>query len=272
MVPHEPWQEKPIPIAPGIWPKVLALVKQKLGNGTYEWLQSSYRGRIFPVLKKDGSPRLVHDMQRLNSVTIRDSTLPPNIEDVVESLAGRACYTLFDIFVGYDNRMLAPESRDLTSFLVPGFSLLCLTSLPMGTTNAMAEFQACMTFILQAEIPDLVAVFVDDCAVKGPKTHYELGDSYEVLDANPGIRRFIWEHAQDVHRVLHRIGHAGATVSAPKLQLAISECHLLGSVCMYDGRVPDESKVSKICNWPECQTISDVRAFLGTCGVIRAWI
>ncbi|KAJ1302329.1 hypothetical protein OPQ81_001144 [Rhizoctonia solani] len=88
-VPHEPWQEKPIPIAPGIWPKVLALVKQKLGNGTYKWSQSSYRGRIFPVLKKDGSPRLVHDMQRLNTVTIHDSTLPPNIEDVVESLRAR---------------------------------------------------------------------------------------------------------------------------------------------------------------------------------------
>ncbi|KAJ1302328.1 hypothetical protein OPQ81_001143 [Rhizoctonia solani] len=98
----------------------------------------------------------------------------------------------------------------------------------MGATNAMAEFQACMTFILQAEIPDLVTVFVDDCAVKGPKTHYELGDSYEVLDANPGIRRFIWEHAQDVHRVLHRIRHAGATVSAPKLQLAVSECTCSG--------------------------------------------
>ncbi|KAJ1299673.1 hypothetical protein OPQ81_011065 [Rhizoctonia solani] len=186
-VPHEPWQEKPIPIAPGIWPKVLELVKQKVKNRTYEWSQSSYRGQIFPMLKKDRSPWIIHNMQKLNGVTIRDSMLPPNIEDVVEGFAGHACYTIFDIFVGYDNQTLALESHDMTLFLVPGFGLLCLTSLPMGATNAMAKFQACMTFILQEEIPGVAGVFVDDVLIKGAKTWYEQGDGFEVLPENPGI-------------------------------------------------------------------------------------
>lgn len=271
-IPHVPWQDKPIPIPPRIWPKVLGLVKSKLQNGTYKWSQSSYRGRMFPVLKKDGSPRLVHDMQKLNAVTIRDSTLPPNIEDIVESFAGRSCFTVFNIFVGYDNRTLALESRDLTSFLVPGFDLLRLTSLPMGATNAMAEFQACMTFILQDKIPGVASVFVDDCGIKGPPTRYETDGSFKTLAENPGIRHFIWEHTLDVNRVLHRIGHSGATVSAPKLQLAVSEVHLLGSICTYKGRLPDQSKVSKILNWPECANPAEVHGFLGTCGVVRAWI
>jgi hypothetical protein len=141
-------------------------------------------------MKQDRSPRIVHDMQKLNWATIRDSTLPPNVEDVVESFAGRACYTVLDIFVSYDKRTLVAESQDLTSFLVPGFGLLRLTSLPMDATNAMAGFQACMIFILQSEIPELVAVFIDDCAVKGPPTHYETEGSSEVLEANPGIRRY----------------------------------------------------------------------------------
>ncbi|CCO35804.1 Retrotransposable element Tf2 155 kDa protein type 3 [Rhizoctonia solani AG-1 IB] len=142
----------------------------------------------------------------------------------------------------------------------------------MGATNAVAEFQACMTFILQDKIPKVVGVFIHNMPIKGAKTQYKQGNGYKVLVKNPGIRCFIWEHAQDVHRILHWIGYAGAAVLAPKLQLAVSKVHLLGSVGMYQGRLPDQSKVSKIQNWPECQDTSEVQGFLGTCSVVQAWI
>jgi hypothetical protein len=35
----------------------------------------------------------------------------------------------------------------------------------------------------------------------------------KLLPENPGIRKYIWEHINDVHRILHRIGEAGGTVS-----------------------------------------------------------
>ncbi|KAJ1305906.1 hypothetical protein OPQ81_010625 [Rhizoctonia solani] len=133
-------------------------------------------------------------MQKLNGVTIHNSTLLPNIEDVVEGFARHACYTIFDIFMGYDNQTLALESHDMTSFLVPGFGLLRLTSLPMGATNAMAKFQACMMFILQEEIPGVAGVFIDDMPIKGAKTRYEQGDGFKVLPENLGIRRPLGSH------------------------------------------------------------------------------
>src|ERR1700677_4919601 len=34
------------------------------------------------------------------------------------------------------------------------------------------------------------------------------------MKENPGIRRFIWEHALDVHRVMHRVGCAGGTFAS----------------------------------------------------------
>jgi hypothetical protein len=42
----------------------------------------------------------------------------------------------------------------------------------MGFTNASAEFQRCMTFVLQDEIPYIVNVFIDDIPIKGSDTQY----------------------------------------------------------------------------------------------------
>src|ERR1700710_2199893 len=47
---------------------------------------------------------------------------------------------------------------------------------------------------------------------------------------------------------------------------------IVGHKCTIEGRVPEESKVQKIRDWPECQNVSQVRGFLGTCGVLRMFI
>ena len=70
----------------------------------------------------------------------------------------------------------------------------------MGYTNSLAEFQKCMIFILQDEIPHVANIFIDDLPIKGPKSQYLNSEGQpETLWENPGIRKFIWEHAQDVH-------------------------------------------------------------------------
>ena len=65
--------------------------------------------------------------------------------------------------------MLDASSRDMTAFQTQR-GVLWITSLPMGYTNSPAEFQACMMFILQDEVPDTAGVFIDDIPIKGPST------------------------------------------------------------------------------------------------------
>jgi len=63
----------------------------------------------------------------------------------------------------------------------------------MGYTNSPAEFQKCMTFVLQDEIPHVANIFIDDFPVKGPATQYlDKKGNPETLPGNPGIHRFIW--------------------------------------------------------------------------------
>jgi hypothetical protein len=133
-VPHEAWVYKNIPIPPGIRDQVIDLLKKKIKAGVYEPSQSAYRSRWFCVLKKAGTLRIVHDLQPLNRVTIRDAGLPPILDDFIEPFAGRQCYTVFDLFSGFDARKMHPDCRDMTAFLTP-LGLLRLTAMPMGYTN-----------------------------------------------------------------------------------------------------------------------------------------
>ena len=109
---------------------------------------------------------------------------------------------MFDLFVGYDQRSLNNKSRDLTTFQTL-LGTYRLTSIPMGYTSSMQIFHGDTTFLLQKEIPHVTIPFVDNILVKGPPTRFEKEDGmYETVPENPGICRFVWEHLQNVNRVI----------------------------------------------------------------------
>ena len=43
----------------------------------------------------------------------------------------------------------------------------------MGVTNSLQILQGDISFILQDEMPDMAAAFMDDINIKGPPTYYE---------------------------------------------------------------------------------------------------
>jgi hypothetical protein len=225
VVDHVPWQKKPIPIPAAIKNEYVELVRERVRTGLDEQSTSSYSSPVFCVAKHDGKLRIVHDLQEMNKVTIKDTGLPPASEEFVESFAGRACYGLGDIMGGYDERELAPESRPLTTFDTP-LGRFQLTRLPQGATNSVAVYQAQMMWILQDEIPENVGVFIDDGGIKGPVSDY----GSQVLDENPHIRRFIWEYAQTLERVLFRSEEAGLTISGKKFSCCVPALDIVGHV------------------------------------------
>jgi len=187
-------------------------------------------------------------------------------------MAGRACYSMLNLFVGYDHQTLDVASCNLTTIQSP-IGAVRLTCLPQGWTNAGAIFHKDVTFILKPEIPHITWPFMDDCSIKGPATCYKTADGrYETTPANPLIRRFVWEHLNDVHHILHHLRCASATVSAKKLFVAVPKVVILGHKCTYEGCIPDDSKAAKIRDWPPCKNVTDIRAFLGVTGYMHVWI
>lgn len=108
VIEHVPWRLPVLPIPPGLLDQIVEIVKDKISAGVYEPSSSSYRSRWFTVLKKDGkSLRIVHDLQPLNAVSIRDSSIPPMLEQLGEWYACRSVLGQFNIFIGYDHRSIA---------------------------------------------------------------------------------------------------------------------------------------------------------------------
>ena len=149
----------------------------------------------------------------------------------------------------------------------------CLTTLPMGHTNTVQIYQADMAFILQDEIPHHTMPFIDDLPVKSKTSQYQrLDGSYETIPENPGIRLFIWRHLTIVNRILQRLQNLNIMVSAKKFVLAAPDATIVGHKCTSEGRVPHKAKIQKIRDWPECETLMQVRGFLGTCSMLRIFI
>jgi hypothetical protein len=273
VIPHKPWVLKNIPIPPGLYPQVCKVIKTKIDAGVYEPSNSAYRSRWFCVLKKDGvNLRLVHSLEPLNEVTIAHSGVPPATENLAAQFAGRSCGGSFDLYVGYDERTLAESSRDLTTFQTP-FGALRLVTLPMGWTNSVPIFHDDVSFILQPEIPDVTVPYIDDVPVKGPKSRYMRHDgSYEMIPENPGIRRFVWEHFQNLNRVVQRMKYCGGTFSGYKTILCAEEIMVVGHRCTVNGRMPEMDRVGVIERWPALTCQKDVRQFIGVVGVCRIFI
>ena len=216
--------------------------------------------------------QLVHDLQPLNAVTIWDSSVPSFIEHLAESFSRYAVYGMMDIFAGYDQCPLHVDFQDMTTFNSP-LGPHHLTTLPMEHTNAVQIYQADMAFIVQDEILHHTMLFINDLLVKSKTSWYQRPDgSYETIPENPGIRLFIWKHLTIVHRILQCLQNVNTTILAKKFVLATLDATIVGHKCTSEGQVLHEAKIQKIRDWPECKNLTQVRGFLGTCGVLRIFI
>ena len=74
--------------------------------------------------------------------------------------------------------------------------LVRMTRLPTGWTNSVANFMRVIAKVHWRQIPRFVRPFIDDVGIKGPKARY---NDEEI---SPGVRRFVYEHAQIFHEFM----------------------------------------------------------------------
>ena len=153
-VPHKPWQGPSFKIPAGLQEVSARMIEDRLACGTIKRSFGPYRNPWFLVEKpgfkkdKDGNLimdsnqkpiklyRLINSAQRINAVSIRDASLPLGADESSERVVGYPLISLVDLYWGYDQCMLAPESRDITAFHTP-LGLMRMTTLPQGYTNAV---------------------------------------------------------------------------------------------------------------------------------------
>ena len=272
-VPHVPWQQQNIRLPKAMQEAATAIVKEKLRYGTLEYSQGPYRSRYFLVEKHvKGSYRLINDVQPLNKVTIRDSGLPPAVDEFSEDFAGYPISSAIDYYSGYYQIPLDMESRDMTAFMTE-LGLLRITRLPQGWTNSVSVFVRVICKVHWRQIPHQVRPFVDDCGIKGPKDRY--GDEIIMVEVSTGkveVRQFVFEHAEIFRTFMRDCWMAGLTISGTKSAIGMKGIEIVGFLCDEEGRRPDPRKVAKILDWPTPRDRREARGFVGIVVYYRIFI
>ncbi|KAL3697011.1 hypothetical protein R1sor_011087 [Riccia sorocarpa] len=266
-VPHIPWDLRPIPVPRAHLPKLIELLKEKMGMKILEPSFAPYSSRWFTVPKKTGSLRFIQDMQPVNGVTIRNAGVGPIVDEFAEAFAGRAVYSMGDLYSGYDQFQLAEGSRDVTTMKTP-LGLLRMCTLPQGATNSVAHMMNGMNKVLRDFIPEKTMPFLDDVPIKGCREE----EKDEILDSR-GCRRYISEHIEDYERILKRLEEVNLTLSGVKSTFGVREVVIVGHLCGWFGRKPEAAKIDAIQRIREvCKSLSEVRRFLGMCVFYYIWI
>ncbi|GBG64707.1 hypothetical protein CBR_g46250 [Chara braunii] len=170
-----------------------------------------------------------------------------------------------DLYSGYDQLPLDVRDRSYTPMHMPvGQLQMQVTS--MSFTNAVTETQRRMLAIARDMFPARCEPYIDDNPIKGAREKDE-------TEVQPGVRKFVWDHLQDIKELLRRFLEYNITASGPKSILAVPEVTIMGFHYGAYGRKPDPAKTDKIVQWPTpLRTTTEVRAFLGVVGFWKIFI
>ena len=140
-----PFKEQFRRIPPPQVDEVREHLKLMLDAGVVRPSNSPWCNAVVLARKKDGSLRFCIDFRRLNTLTVKDSHPLPHIcETYLESLAGAAHYSTFDLNSGFWQVPMDEESKQYTAFTLGSMGLYECESMPFELCNAPPTFQMLM--------------------------------------------------------------------------------------------------------------------------------
>src|SRR3954463_14985858 len=127
-----------------------------------EW-EGPWCAPIVVAKKKDGSFRKCVAYNGLNERTERDSWPLPNIEELLERIAGHEWYSVCDGFTGYYVVKIRPEDIGKTMFKMP-FGTYTYTVMPFGLKNALHTYSRVTYRAYEELIGKTLETYIDDTA------------------------------------------------------------------------------------------------------------
>lgn len=182
--------------------------------------------------------RLVVDMRVANTAIKRIRRPIPTVEEVISDIGGAKFFSKIDLNAAYHQILLAPESRDITTFSthVGNFRY---KRLMFGVSSASEEFNHKITQLL-AEVKEGVQNIHDDIIV---------------------YAETIEKHDEIVTRVLTILLEAGLTINKEKCRFGVKEIDFFGLKISQKGVTPIIK--DDLLNIPRPNNRSEARSFVG---------
>ena len=211
---------------------------------------SPFGAAVFFVKKHDGSLRLVCDWRGLNNITVKDHTLLPNPEDVLDQLQGASIFSCLDLNKAYHQLRMREEDIPKTAIRTAMGSFEW-TVMAFGMSNAPATFQRFMNTILAKQIGKSVVVYLDDILVYSK-------------DATA--------HDAHVREVLEILRKHQLTANPAKCQFFKESVKFLGHIIGHNEIGVDKAKIAAVERMAAPTNIHEIRRFMGLCNYFRKFV
>ena len=246
-----PFKERFHRILPPLLDEVREHLKLMLDAGVVRPSNSPWCNAVVLVRKKDGSLRFCIDFRRLNALTIKDSHPLPCICETLESLAGAAHYSTFDLNSGFWQVPMDEESKQYTTFTLGSMGLYECESMPFGLCNTLPTFQRLMQNCLGELNLTYCLIYLDDVIV---------------------FSQMPEEHLQRMCVVFDRLREHGLKLKPSKCDVFKSEINYLAHHVSWKGVLPSKKNLECIAQCPPPDTYTKVKSFVGLVGHYRCFI
>jgi hypothetical protein len=159
------------------------------------------------VVYKDGKPRVVVDLRKVNAELYIDVYPLPRQDTILQALGGSSVFSALDMTKSYFQQPIAYEYRWKTAFVTAHRGHERLTRATMGLAVSASFLQHRMEQLFRAYLWKFVAVYIDDTIVFSPTPE---------------------RHLQDLEVVLSLLEDSGITLNLAKCNFAQPSVQLLG--------------------------------------------
>lgn len=246
----EPIKQRAYRMSPKENEFIKAEIDKLLTKGFIKPSNSPWSSPVVLVKKKSGQFRFCVNYKKLNSVTIKDNYPLPNIEELLNTVAGYKYYTTLDLFSGYWQCGIKPGDEDKTTFICK-YGTYAFNVMPFGLTNAPASFQRLMEIVLKDAIDNCVCVYLDDVVI--------FSNSFE-------------EHMLHLRMIFEKLKIANLKMNGSKCKFFSETILFLGHKISREGISTDSTKIHNILTQLKPRNISELRTFLGMCSYYRRFV
>ena len=231
--------------------EVCAHLKMMLDAGVI-WPSNSPRcNAVVLVRKKDGSLHFCINFRKLNSLTVKDSHLLPCICETLESLAGAAHYSMFNMNSGFWQVPMDEESKQYTAFMLGSMGPYECESMPFGLCNAPPTFQRLMQNCLGELNLTYCLIYLDDVIIFSQTEE---------------------EHLERMRVVFDRHHEHGLKLKPSKCDVFKTEINYLAHHVSKRGVLPSKKNLEAITKCLPPETYTKVKSFVSLVGHYRHFI
>ena len=159
--PHgtQPIQSRPYRLNPILSKQVDAILGSYLAAGLTQHSASPWSNPLVCVPKKSSGIRITVNYQKLIKVTEIPQIAIPRIDEVLDTFGGGSVFSVFDLFSGFTQLTIHPDTVPLTAFCTSN-GLYGSLRMPQGAAGAPAWFVSVMRLVTGGL--DNIRMYLDD--------------------------------------------------------------------------------------------------------------